>query len=156
MANYPGAQTAIMELERRVPAAVVEMIDHEGLPSEDLNSADWFSLLGYTDGGNLAAVAGLERCGRELLLRSVVTSPACRRKGYAGALIEQLHQLAAEAGYSRVHLLTLDADRYFHERHGYHTIGRDQVPPGIGGSTQFSSLCPASATLMIRYLGVSG
>ena len=110
---------------------------------------DWFRLQGYCSQQQLIAAAGLEYCGSELLLRSVVTDPDHRSQGIAARLIESLHQSADKAD-ARVWLLTMDASRYFSDVHGYQVVDRKNASEAIRNSTQFSNLCPDSAILMRR------
>jgi mannose-6-phosphate isomerase-like protein (cupin superfamily) len=53
----------------------------------------------------------------------------------------------ATRGVRDVYLLTTTAARFF-ERAGFATIPRDQAPLAICQTTEFRSLCPASATFM--------
>jgi GNAT superfamily N-acetyltransferase len=89
--------------------------------------------------------------GTDALLRSVVVLPHMRGSGLAERLVEGLAAAARDQGTRRLWLLTLSAAPFF-ERRGWRSIARAEAPPSIAGSRQFSSLCPASATLMVRTL----
>lgn len=112
----------------------------------------WLVLKGELRDGVLVSAGGLERCGGSLLLRSVVTHPDWRGQGLAGELVRQLHQAAGQSGHTETWLMTETAESYFQAHHSYRPINRDVVPTDIRASSQFSELCPASATVMVRRL----
>lgn len=64
---------------------------------------------------------------------------------------------AAEArarshGVQQLCLLTTTAERFF-ERLGYERADREAAPTAIRGTSEFTSLCPASAAFMRKRLG---
>lgn len=125
-----------------------ELLNLNALPSTDLDSAQWRHLVGVTDQGHLVGAAGLEQCGDCLLLRSVVVAPDHRGHGIGERLVQWLHDAARRDAADSIWLLTNDAQRYFGQRFGYQAADRGRVPADIRSSTQFSALCPDSATLM--------
>jgi tRNA-Thr(GGU) m(6)t(6)A37 methyltransferase TsaA len=98
---------------------------------------------------SIAGVGGLEPHGDACLLRSLAVAKEHRGRGLAGAICDRLEADAAARGAREIYLLTETAERYF-SRRGYATVPRDQVPPAIAASSEFSRLCPASAVLMRR------
>lgn len=106
--------------------------------------------------GELVAVAGLERCGHRddcglALLRSVAVRPEWRRHGLGHALVERVVEEAERRGLQALYLLTTTAERYF-PRFGFQAVARDRVPAEVQATEEFSSACPASATVMARPL----
>jgi amino-acid N-acetyltransferase len=58
----------------------------------------------------------------------------------------------AEArGIHALYLLTTTAERYF-PSFGFRTIDRGEVPDDVRATEEFTSACPASATVMTRPL----
>ena len=106
---------------------------------------------GCRRGEKLVGVVGLEQAGRVALLRSLVVVPGARQSGIGKALTAHAEAVAATAGTAHLYLLTLDAVPYFSAL-GYRVEPRDSAPPAIRTTGQFSSLCPASATLMVKWL----
>ena len=93
----------------------------------------------------------IEGEGPDRLLRSVVVPAAQRGAGAGAALVDLLAVQAAELGIERLWLLTTTAADFF-LRMGWTIMPRDAAPVAIRTSDQFTSICPASATLMMREL----
>lgn len=125
-----------------------QLLEDNGLPFDDFPTVTWRSLVGYREQDQLIGAAGLEQCHESVLLRSVVVAADSRGRGIGEQLVGFLHDVARTGEVDAIWLLTTDADRYFSERFGYQPVGREQVPPGIRESRQFSGLCPDTATLM--------
>ena len=62
-------------------------------------------------------------------------------------LVERCLAHAASSGLSKLVLLTTTAERYF-TRFGFEVVSRDEVPAAVRESVEFTSACPASATVM--------
>ena len=131
--------------------AILELLEASGLPTTDLHSECVTQFLLLRDGRRLDGVVGLERYGNVGLLRSLAVRPERRRAGLGIALTEALEKFAAASGLTSVVLLTQTAQAFFAER-GYRVIARDTVPPAMQSSSQFTSLCPASAICMRKEL----
>jgi N-acetylglutamate synthase-like GNAT family acetyltransferase len=84
-------------------------------------------------------------------MRSVVTLPPLRGRGIGAAIVSALEAEAQLAKCSAVYLLTTTAQGLF-EKLGYEKRDRAQAPASIRATTQFSSLCPESAALMLKRL----
>lgn len=94
---------------------------------------------------------GLEGSGADRLLRSVVVAPERRGSGVGAALVAALEEAARGDGAQRLHLLTTTAARFF-ATHGYRPADRGAAPAAIAASREFTALCPASATYMVKTL----
>ena len=127
---------------------VENLLDIAALPAADIASADWFSLVGWQDAGRIVGAGGLERCGSMLLLRSVVVAQSHQKRGIAADIVVHLQQKAADAGYKDLYLLTETAIAYFSQKLGWQAVKREHAPRDITSSSQYSSLCQDSATLM--------
>jgi amino-acid N-acetyltransferase len=93
----------------------------------------------------------MELYGESALLRSMVVHPAYRNRHIAGDLVKLLEQKAISQGITAIYLLTETAENYFTKK-GYEKISRKVVPAELLASTEFSHVCPASATVMRKQL----
>lgn len=125
--------------------AFVASLRAADLPTEDLH-AEPFRYFSW----NGAAWGGIGS-GPDALLRSIVVPPPARGKGAGAAITEALAARAVDDGVERLWLLTTSAASFF-EKLGWREAARSDAPVAIAGSRQFSGLCPASATLMVRAL----
>lgn len=94
---------------------------------------------------------GLEGAGADRLLRSAVVAPERRGSGVGAALVAALEEAARGDGTQRLHLLTTTTARFF-ATHGYRPADRGAAPAAIAASREFTALCPASATYMVKTL----
>ena len=131
---------------------VRRLLAANALPTQDLDSTP-IEFLVAEDGGALIGAVGLELFGDAALLRSLVVDTAGRGTGVGGALVEAIEARAAAAGIADLALLTTTAAPFFAQR-GWQTVTRDALPAGIHASSEFRSLCPASATAMTKPLKV--
>ncbi len=99
----------------------------------------------------IVGLVGIERFNTSALLRSLVTDPKVRGKGYAKELVTFSENWSKQQGISKLFLLTTTADKFF-SRLGYTSITRELAPPEIARSEQFSNLCPGSAVFMMKEL----
>jgi arsenate reductase len=93
---------------------------------------------------------GLECHGRDAILRSLVTLPPLRRRGYGRAMVEALEIEARVRGCRNVYLLAT-APAIF-ERLGYVACRREDAPATIRASRTFSLDAPADAVAMSKSL----
>jgi amino-acid N-acetyltransferase len=99
--------------------------------------------------GRIVGIGGIEVYGVHGLLRSVAVSSAWQGRTLGEALVKDRLAWAESRGLARVFLLTTTAAHYF-ERFGFRPVDRDAVPSQIKKSSEFSSVCPESATVMVR------
>jgi amino-acid N-acetyltransferase len=140
-----------MDIHRRPSAtAVRSLLTAAKLPATDLpDELEHFLACGPRAGPT--GVVGLELYGHDALLRSLVVSPAMRGRGCGKALVDAAEAYARDAAVQRMFLLTETAEPFFASL-GYFVASRDSAPDAIRGSTEFSSLCPASAAFMWKAL----
>lgn len=132
-------------------AAVRQLVVAAGLP--DAGIADHFPG-GYVvfQGETLIGTAGLEVHGEYGLLRSVAIAPSHRGMALGRKLAEDRLRTARARGLSRVYLLTTTAPEFF--RHlGFERVARESAPDSLQRSSEFATLCPASAICMAMSLG---
>lgn len=101
--------------------------------------------------GILVGVAGYERHGSDILLRSVAVSERWRSTGIGARLTADRLAHAKSQGCESAYLLT-DAARRYWERHGFSVMDRTAAPESITRSHEWSAACPVSATAMCRRL----
>ena len=126
------------------------------LAASDLHQADVTTdhlehfLLGW-DGSRLAAVVGLEIKGCSALLRSLAVAADYRNRKIATRLIMEIEKYAKSLEVNTLYLLTMTAEDFFRKK-GYQRTARDSAPIDIQGTTEFQSLCPASAVCMVKHI----
>lgn len=133
-------------------ADIQELVRQANLPHEDISAQrmpQFVVARGNDD--ELLAAGGIEIHGDDALLRSVVVSDRTRGSGLGRIVVSALESRARAAGINAIYLLTTTAGDYF-PRLGYEPFPRGSVPSGIAESTQFMSLCPASAVCLQKIL----
>ncbi|NNC64638.1 MAG: GNAT family N-acetyltransferase [Gammaproteobacteria bacterium] len=129
----------------------VALLERFDLPTSDLTPELLKTFISARAADSLLGVVGYEPYERIGLLRSLAVLPTTQCLGLGARLVERIERLAHENGVESLYLLTTDADRYF-EKRGYASIEREDVPEVIRTTAQFSSLCPGSATVMVKSL----
>lgn len=127
--------------------AVIALIQAAELPTAGI--AEFFPT-GYAvihDQGELLAVAGLESHGEFGLLRSVAVIPSRRSSGLGRLLIEDRLRTARAQKLRAVYLLTTTAPDYF-RRLGFRDSPRKEAPAELQQSSEFTTVCPASAACL--------
>lgn len=115
------------------------------LPIDDLEE-DGRSFFALRDSiGDVVGYSGLEACGYDVLLRSMVIQPERRGEGIGRTLAELT--IAKAAPGADVYLATTSAAPFF-KTIGFDEVGRSYLPTAVLSTRQLSSLCPASATIM--------
>jgi len=120
-----------------------------GLPSDDVGQRDGLFWRFETPNDVPVGFGGLEVHGRDALLRSVVTLPPLRRRGFGAAIIAAIEQEANLRGCRAIYLLTASQAEFFSHL-GYAACRRDEAPDAIRATAQFAALCPESAATMVK------
>ena len=141
---------SIIPAEARHAESIKAILLNEKLPVADLPS-DMKNFFIATDNRFIVGSIGLELYDRYGLLRSLAVKPGYRNMKIAGELINKLEEWARQSGLEAIYLLTETASTYF-ERKGFTTIKRDEVPPILQQSSEFSHVCPQSATVMVKQI----
>lgn len=128
--------------------ALIASLTAAGQPVSDLAEGDsqFYTL---TESGKPLAFGGLEGRNIDRLLRSVVVPETGRGTGIGRLIVRKLADTARSDGAERLWLLTTDAAEFF-EHLGWRRAERYAAPEAIRTTPQFTSVCPASATLMVR------
>lgn len=116
-----------------------------GLPIDDLDEPGRLYFECRNPDGVLIGFSELEKCGPDLLLRSVVILPEFRSRKHGRELV--LATIAQPPSSAGIYLATTTAAAFF-ELLGFEAVTRDRVPEPVLSTHQLSGLCPASATIM--------
>jgi amino-acid N-acetyltransferase len=131
-------------------AAAAALLTNSDLPDEGLDAGAGFAIAEIR--GRVVGVAGVELHRPFGLLRSVAVAENLRGSGLGGALVQNRLRWAADQDLTALYLLTLDAADYF-KRFGFRSLSREDAPPTIRRSQEFETLCPDTATVMVRPVG---
>lgn len=131
-------------------AAILGLLQDSNLPVDDLDTAE-IDFVVVTDDVGIAGAAGLESFGESGLLRSVAVREGLRGTGIGDQLVRVAEARAKTSGFKHLVLLTQTAAPFFAQR-GYAVIARTEAPAAVQQSAEFRSICPASATCMIKSL----
>lgn len=149
-ADTLGAPTAETRIERATAAdleAVRHLLADCGLPTEDLRPAHLKHFLLCRMGEHLVGSVGLELLHDIALLRSLAVMKDRRGRKIGSQLWAHARDLAIASGITRLYLLTTTAETLF-AQWGFRRVAREDAPPALRDTTEFTSLCPASAALM--------
>lgn len=127
--------------------AIRSLLRSVELPVDDLHGRLLIHFVAANSGDHLIGCAAAEPHGDVGLLRSVAVDPTWRGRGVGKSLIQEVESLAQRLGLAQLYLLTTTAERYFGKL-GYEPIERSLVPESIRKTSEFSSICPTSATVM--------
>lgn len=124
-----------------------------GLPTADLDTAA-ARFFAAADADGPIGWGGLEGEGSDRLLRSLVVVEGGRGQGRGRALLAALETEARRTGARRLWLLTTSAADFFAAA-GWRRVDRSVAPAAIAATSQFATLCPASAVCLARDLAAS-
>lgn len=127
-------------------SAVHSLLTHADLPLDGVPS-DLAHFLVAERAGEVVGAIGLEPYGAAALLRSAVVAPGERGTGVGERLVRSLLDEAKRHRMNEVVLLTTTAESWF-PRFGFNKVSREAVPDAVKQSVEFTSACPASATVM--------
>ncbi len=146
------AAISIRPAESGDRVAIAELLSASKLvPLEETAQFGPQYAVAVTADGTLVGIAGYERYGSDMLLRSVAVSESWRSAGIGARLTEDRLAHAKAQGCDTAYLLT-DTARAYWERHGFLKIDRQAAPKAITRSHEWSAACPVSATAMSRSL----
>ena len=130
---------------------VMNLLAQCALPNSDLSEEKLQHFFGCGEEANPGGVVGVELYGDVALLRSLAVEKDLRGKGCGKRLVQEVEQYAARNGVKRLYLITTTAETFFAAL-GYKKVGRDSVPEAIRNTTEFSTLCSATAPVMAKDL----
>ena len=132
-------------------SAIKQLLAGSDLHHEDITTAQLKHFLLGWDGSRLVAVVGLEIKNHSALLRSLAVDANYRNRKTAARLVGDIEDYAESLKVDTLYLLTMTAEAFF-KKCGYQRTARDSAPAGIQKTTEFQTLCPASAACMVKHL----
>lgn len=132
---------------------IVELLKQAKLPTEDLETIQ-VTFHVVESGQQLLGCLGMETFETMALLRSFAVIDEFRNAGLGSLLLDEVMVWSKQQGLSSIYLLTTTAAAFFSKK-GFESISRTDAPLAIQQTSEFSSICPASATLMKLSLNVN-
>lgn len=117
------------------------------LPCDDIQLEGNYFAFYRTELGSIVGSGGLEFHGHYGLLRSVAVASELRKKGHGEKIVTDLIARARERSVWSIWLLTETAQSFF-KNLGFENKSREDAPKEIKYSSEYSTVCPASAELM--------
>ena len=130
---------------------VLALLEEARLPTSDLTPAHMqhFFILGFDDAA--IGVVGLELCGSDALLRSLVVASQWQKRALGPTLLSHVEAHARAHGVVSLYLLTTEASAFF-SRHGFCDIQRKLAPELIRSTREFADSCPTNSAFMVKQL----
>jgi amino-acid N-acetyltransferase len=145
--NTKSQQVVIETAQAQDLEAIRVLLDSASLPHADVTEASLQQFLVARINKHIVGVVGLECYEDVALLRSLVVAKEHAGFGIGKQLVAAAETFAAKIEIRFLYLLTTTADRFFAGL-GFRRVQRELAPPAIKSTSQFSSLCPATAVLM--------
>jgi len=141
-----------MEIKPILPSSeLLELLEGCDLLASDMALSNSRCFFGYRRNGKLVGVVGIERSGTMALLHSLAVSVELRGSGLGRTLVQFAEAEARSKGIRALFLLTETAEQFF-TKLGYQLLSRENAPPEIKKTAQFSTLCPATSSFMSKQL----
>ena len=141
--------TTIAPVSTNTHATAIQLLQNVNLPVDDINDHIAFYTLSEND--EIIGTIGMEYDNTSALLRSLSVQENKRGKGYGDKLVQFIEDEAKRKGVQTMFLLTTTAADFFAKK-AYSVINRQEVPAFIQQTSEFSSICPSSATVMKKEL----
>ena len=145
-APCPPRQTVVDRARAGDAPAIRSLLGRSGLPTAGFGDCG-SEVVVARRGTDVVGCAGLDVRSGGALLRSVAVAADCRGHGLGVKLTEAALARARQLAVPAVYLLTTSAERFF-PRFGFEPISRDEVPPSVRLSVEFTTACPSSAVVM--------
>ena len=129
---------------------VHELLNRHRLPLDGVDDHVQ-TMLVARENSQIVGSAALEVYADGALLRSVAVDARQQGRHVGHQLTEAALQLARAHGARAVFLLTTTAEKFF-PRFGFEQIAREDVPPSVQASVEFTGACPTSAIVMRKRL----
>ena len=127
---------------------IIVLLRENKLPFQDIQLVNSLYVGYHDEEGRLVGSAGLEFYLPYALIRSVAVRETQRGKSIGTRIVVDMLERAREKGVEEVYLLTETARDFFAAR-GFSNVARERVPDKVKASSEFSSVCPVSAAVMV-------
>jgi amino-acid N-acetyltransferase len=131
------------------------LLESADLPVSDLTDAYMEHFFYVGPASAPIGLVGVEMCGVDALLRSLVVNPEHRSAGLGQALVAHAESHARGQGARAIYCITTTAETFFRRR-GYVDADRNRAPVAVRETREFSAICPASAALLVKNLLTDG
>src|SRR5688572_26790336 len=118
---------------------VVMLLETSGLPASDLTDAHMEHFYYCGPESAPSALVGLEVCGSDALLRSLVVASDHRSRGLGKRMVAHAEDSARTMGLKAIYLLTTTAEPFFASL-GYARAEREEAPEGIRQTKEFAGI----------------
>lgn len=125
---------------------VENLLVSSGLPVEGV-AGSLNNFLVAVNKQTLVGVIGMERYGKDILLRSLVVDSAYRKGGIGSALVGEALDQAKMLGGHNIYLLTETARSYM-KRWGFQEIARELIPDEILNKSVLGRVCASTSKCM--------
>lgn len=125
---------------------IEKILQKENLPYQDVNAENIEFYMAFSN-ADFVGIVGLENYSDVALLRSMVVFDNFKKKGFGRKIVNYVLEEAKAKGIKEIFILTATAKEFF-ECLRFEVIERESVPNEIKSTTEFTSLCPTSATCM--------
>jgi len=130
-------------------STAIRLLQSCGLPTADLNPGTQLFVL--EDGNEVIGTIAVEYDFNSALLRSLSVPEERRKEGIGTRLVGFIEDYVRKQGVQNIYLLTTSADSFFRTK-GYNVIGRDSAPDFIKSTSEFTTVCSSTSTLMTKQL----
>lgn len=127
--------------------SLLKLVD---LPTEGV-ADNFHNFLVAWERNQLQGCAGIEIYEDVGLLRSIAVHPSFQGHGLGRKLVETIQRFSIEKGLNDIYLLTETAEEFF-SKQNYVVIPRNEADEKVKQSIEFISLCPVTATCMVKTL----
>jgi amino-acid N-acetyltransferase len=135
--------------------AAAALLESADLPVSDLTDAYMEHFFYVGPASAPIGLVGVEMCGVDALLRSLVVSPEHRSAGLGQMLVAHAESHAWEQGARAIYCLTTTAEAFFRRR-SYVDADRARAPAAVRETREFSAICPVSSTFLVKKLPADG
>jgi amino-acid N-acetyltransferase len=132
-------------------AGVKRLLKASQLNSSDLTPEHLRHFFGLGTKEEPEGIVGLEVFNTVALLRSLAVASSRRGAGLGSKLLVHAEDFARNLGIRSIYLLTDTAELFLKHR-GYQSTARDDAPPAIRETKEFSGICPLSSVFMVKHL----
>jgi N-acetylglutamate synthase-like GNAT family acetyltransferase len=150
----PQPKLVAKPLKHGERAELAQALTKANLPAADVEAPGRLFWRFETSQQTLVGFGGLEVHGPDALIRSVLTFPTVRNRGIGSAIVAILEVEALTVKCADTWVITTSAGAFF-SRLRYRVCARDKVPATIRATSQFTSLCPDTATVLVKRLRVT-
>jgi amino-acid N-acetyltransferase len=142
-------ENRLVDAETAIRPAILALLQENNLPVSDLDETK--ALFACLNHGEVIGTGGLEYFKDCALLRSVSVRKDLQNKGVGKFIVGEIEKVAREKGIRALYLLTTTAKDFF-SKEGYETIDRNDVSFEIKNTTEFTAICPSTASVMRKFL----